>query len=193
MDKSNLESFINKVVPISPVELKYISDSFVPVKFDKGEVILKKGAVSDDYIYLQSGLIRSFLYDLNGEEVTTDFFVENSIVFEITSFFNRIPTETNMVALTNCRGFKLTYEQLNKLFHDKPSFREFGRAILVKEFIASKNRNYSIITKTAEQRYQQLMNEKPPIILHAPLKHIASYLGITDSTLSRIRSKFYLS
>ena len=189
MDKSVLESFINEIVSIPYDELKQISNTFALVKIQKGEVILKNNTVSDDYIYLEQGLIRSFLHDLNGEEVTTDFFVDNSIVFEITSFFNRTPSETNMVALTTCTGFKLTYEQLNKLFHDKPAFREFGRAILVKEFVASKKRNYSIITKSAEQRYQQLIEEKPQIVLHAPLKHIASYLGITDSTLSRIRSK----
>lgn len=190
MDKTNLASYISNVLPVSSTETEFILNSFEPVTFNKGETLLHQGTVSDMYLYLNKGLIRSFLHDLNGEEVTTDFFVENNMVFEITSFFNRTPSETNMVTLTYCEGFKLNYEQLNKLFHERPAFREIGRAILVREFIASKKRNYSMITKTAEQRYQQLLLEKPLIVQQAPLKQIASYLGITDSTLSRIRSKF---
>jgi len=157
------------------------------VKLKKGEFAIQEGKISDDYIYLEHGIIRTYLFDLEGTEVTTDFFSENNIVFEVTSFFNRTSSETYMEALVDCRGFRISYEQLNRLFHNKPAFRDFGRAILVREFMASKKRNYAMINQTAEKRYLNFTKTKPEILKYVPLKYIASYLGITDSTLSRLR------
>ncbi|MFN7703644.1 MAG: Crp/Fnr family transcriptional regulator [Chryseotalea sp.] len=185
-----LTDFILSIVPFPIDDAKFIAANFQSLTLKKGEIVLQKGKVSDDYIYLEEGLMRSYLYDLDGNEVTTDIFTEKNIAFEITSFFNRTPSETFMEALTECKGLKINYEKLNELFHNKPTFREFGRAILVREFIASKKRNYAMINQTAEQRYQNLITHKPEIIKYVPLKYIASYLGITDSTLSRIRAKF---
>jgi hypothetical protein len=82
------------------------------------------------------------------------------------------------------------FETLNKLFHSTPEFREFGRSILVKGFAEFKNRTFSLINKTAEERYKFLLESKPEIFQYASLKHIASYLGVTDTSLSRIRKSF---
>jgi CRP-like cAMP-binding protein len=184
-----LKDYIIKTVVISEDDAKFIADHFQSFSLKKGEIILQKGKVSDDYIYLSEGLLRSYLFDLEGNEVTTDFFTSHNIAFEVTSFFNRTPSETYIETLTDCKGLKIGYEQLNQLFHSKPAFRDFGRAVLVREFIASKKRNYAMLNQTAEQRYQNLISNKPEILKNAPLKYISSYLGITDSTLSRIRAK----
>ncbi len=188
LDKRDLlVNFILTIVPITRNEAEEIAISFDAIQLKKGEFLLQEKNISDDYFYLEKGLMRTFLYDLQGDEITTNFFTENNIVFEVTSFFNRVPSESNIQAITDCYGFKICYEELNKLFHKKPAFRDFGRAILVKEFIASQKRNYGMINSTAEERYQALLASKPEILLYSPLKYIASYLGITDSTLSRLR------
>lgn len=184
-----LINFIKQIIPLNINEAEEIANKFHFTKIEKNSLFLKEDEVSDDYFYLQKGLMRVFLYDLEGNEITMDIFTENNIVFEITSFFNRVKSESNVQALTDCIGYRISYEELNKLFHDKPTFRDFGRAILVKEFIASKKRNYAMINQTAEQRYQHLLTSRPEILKHVPLKFIASYLGVTDSTLSRIRKK----
>jgi len=82
------------------------------------------------------------------------------------------------------------YDSLQILFHSIPEFREFGRTNLVNGFIALKERTLSIINLTAEQRYEDLMRTRPEIFQNAPLKQIASFLGITDTSLSRIRKEF---
>ncbi len=191
MDKnqSELINFIKQIIPIDEIDATKIANQFHFTKIEKEALFLKENQVSDDYFFLQKGLMRVFLYDLEGNEITTDIFTENNIVFEFTSFFNRVKSETNIQAITDCKGFRISYEELNKLFHHKPAFRDFGRAILVKEFIASKKRNYAMINQTAEQRYHHLLTTSPEILKHVPLKYIASYIGITDSTLSRIRKK----
>jgi CRP-like cAMP-binding protein len=76
------------------------------------------------------------------------------------------------------------------LFHTYPEFREFGRAMLVKQYAAFKQRTLALINKSAEERYAQLINGNKEIFQYAQLKHIASYLGITDTSLSRIRREY---
>ena len=188
-NQSSLLNFIKQIIPVNEIEAQEIANTFHFTEIKKSSLFLKENEISDDYFYLEKGLMRVFLYDLEGNEITTDIFTENNIVFEITSFFNRVKSETNIQAITDCTGYRISYEELNKLFHDKPTFRDFGRAILVKEFIASKKRNYAMINQTAEQRYQHLLTSRPEILKYVPLKQIASYIGVTDSTLSRIRKK----
>ena len=182
-----LKKFIQQIVSINEIDAKEIANSFQIKVLNKGDFLLKENQINDEYFYLLKGLMRTYLCDLEGNEITIEIFTENNIVFEITSFFNRVRSEANIQAITDCIGYHISYKELNTLFHNKPAFRDFGRAILVKESIASKMRNYAMINQTAEQRYRNLLTSRPEILKYTPLKYIASYLGITDSTLSRIR------
>ena len=105
------------------------------------------------------------------------------------SFFNCVRSKENIQAQTDCEGWYITYKQLNYLFHSLPEFREFGRSVLVKGFSELKIRMLSMITETAEDRYAQLLINNPEIFKQVPLKNIATYLGITDTSLSRIRKE----
>ncbi len=96
----------------------------------------------------------------------------------------------NIQALTDSRGYSISYDKLNMLFHSIPEFRDFGRAMLVREFAAFKQRTLSLINKSAEERYANLLNNNKELFQYAQLKYIASYLGITDTSLSRIRKEF---
>ena len=112
------------------------------------------------------------------------------MVFEVSSFFNRTKSRENIQALSDCKGWVVTYEKLNRLFHGLPEFRDFGRSILVKNFSLLKIRMLSMITETAEERYRNLLQNNPEIFQYAALKHVATYLGVTDTSLSRIRKEF---
>ena len=158
--------------------------------FAKNDFFLHEGRISDEYLYLEKGCMRSFAYDTQGNDVTTNFSTGNQVVFEISSFFNRTASKENIQALTEGHGWFITYRELNNLFHATPEFREFGRHILVRGFSALKIRMLSMITETAEQRYINLLSSHPEIFVFAPLKNIATYLGITDTSLSRIRREF---
>lgn len=155
----------------------------------KNQKLLEEGTVSDEYIFLEKGFMRAYAHDTEGNEVTTNFYFPNDVVFEVASFFNRTKSKENIQALTDCVGWYITYEQLNRLFHTLPEFREFGRSVLVKGFSDLKTRMLSMITETAEERYVFLLKSNPEIFQQAPLKNIASFLGITDTSLSRIRKE----
>ncbi|MEJ7738126.1 MAG: Crp/Fnr family transcriptional regulator [Chitinophagaceae bacterium] len=167
-----------------------IATQFYHKSFLKNDSFLKERQISNEYLFLEQGAMRSFAYDVNGNEVTTGFYFAGQVVFEVSSFFNRSASKENIQALTDCSGWYITYEQLNNLFHSIPDFRDFGRSVLVKGFASLKVRMLSMITETAEERYVNLLRTTPEIFQTAPLKHIASYLGITDTSLSRIRKEF---
>jgi CRP-like cAMP-binding protein len=190
MNKDKLITFFQSTGLVQPKTAEEIATKFELKEIQKNEYFLKEGKISNEYLFLASGFMRAFAYDTEGNEVTTNFYSDKQVVFEVASFFNRTPARENIQAISDCLGWSITYDKLNKLFHDLPEFREFGRHILVRGFAALKTRMLAMITETAEQRYEHLLKNNPEIFQHAQLKHIASYLGVTDSSLSRIRKEF---
>ncbi len=192
MSKQLLISFIEKNIPnisVSKDALEKISNIFEETDLEKNEFLLKQGKVSG-YYYLAEGFVRAYTYDTNGTEITTYFYAKDHVIFEAASFFLHVPSTENIQAITACKIFAINFADLNTLFHEVPEFREFARAMLVREFVAYKQRTLSMINKSAEERYSNLITTNQEILQHAPLKHIASYLGITDTSLSRIRKEF---
>lgn len=157
--------------------------------FKTNEFLLKEGELNNEYFFLSSGFIRSYTHDLDNNEVTTNFYTQNQFVFEAASFFTQSISQENIQALTDSTVYIITFEKLNKLFHTIPEFREFGRSILVNNLVTLKQRTLSLINETAEVRYKKLLHSNKEIFQHAQLKQIASYLGITDTSLSRIRKE----
>ena len=164
-----------------------LAATFSPKVVKRNEYLFKEGRICNDYYFLENGFIRAFAHDTEGNDVTTNFYAGNQVVFEVSSFFNRTISKENYQALVDCDGWFITYEQLNKLLPSMPEFRDFGRSILVSGFSALKIRMLAMITETAEQRYDILLKTNPEIFRYAALKHIATYLGITDTSLSRLR------
>ncbi len=192
MSKQLLISFIQSNIPnisVSKEALKIIVNMFNEIDFEKNEFLLKQGKVSD-YYYLAEGFIRAYTYDTNGIETTTYFYTKDHVIFEAASFFLHIPSTEYIQAITPCKVFAVTFEKLNVLFHEVPEFREFARAMLVREFVAYKQRTLAMINKSAEERYANLIATNKEIFQYAQLKHVASYLGMTDTSLSRIRKEF---
>ncbi len=192
MNTAPLIHFIKETIPhfnIDMQSLEKTAEYFEELELEKGEFLLKQGKRSGYFIMLE-GYLRAYTFNEVGDEITTYFYPSNRVVFEVASFFQGLPAEENIIALTKCKGYYTNFEKLNGLFHSVPEFREFGRAVLVKEFVAYKQRTLSMINKTAEERYALLIQTNRDIFQYAPLKHIASYLGITDTSLSRVRREF---
>lgn len=189
--KQKLVQFILKIQPLLTEEQAVNVAGFFNEKvIPKGEIFLSKGKVSDEYYYLEEGCVRSYTQNLEGEDVTTGLYSSSRVVCELMSFFMRVPAQENYLALSNCRTWFINFQTIQKAFHSLPEFREFGRALLVNEYGRLKTRMLSTLHETAEERYANLLISNPDIFQFAPLKNIASYLGITDTSLSRIRKEF---
>ena len=116
-------------------------------------------------------------------------FVKNEIIIEVSSIFQRIPTQENIVCITDCECWKFDFETFQELFHKIPNLREWGRAWMSHQLFVYKQRSVEMFTLSATKRYLNLLEQKPHVIQFAPLKQIASYLGVTDTSLSRIRKE----
>lgn len=184
-----LLSFAYKHDLINAAELEKIIAAHTLVTFSKGDFILTEGKVADAYYILESGLMRSYVYDYNADDITTDFFRPSDVVIEVLSLFQRVPAKENIQALTDCTAWKIDFETFQSLYHSIPGFSEWGRLWMTHKLFEGKQRSLDMITSSAKDRYEHLLKEKPEIVLQSPLKYIASYLGITDSSFSRIRKE----
>lgn len=184
------DTLLSSNLQISRQLLEDIVGHFEPASFARHDYFVSVGKAHTHHFFMTEGFMRAFTHNPEGVEVTTDFFNSNSHVWEANSFITQTRSMENIQAITNCQGFLLSFEKSNALFHSIPEFREFGRRMLLREFAAYKKRTLSLITQTAEERYAELIKTNKEIFQYAQLKHIASYLGITDSSLSRIRREF---
>jgi len=173
----------------SPDEIENIIYKFRQVTFSKNDFLLQEGKTENQYWFIQSGFVRSYVIDVDGNDISTNFYAVGDIVIDWTSFFLRNPTRENIQALTDCVCWQLDFETFQTLFHSIKAFREQGRTTLVNSYFALKQHSISMIADGAKERYTRLLKEKPQILQNVSLKHIATYLGITDTSLSRIRKE----
>ncbi|WP_256011633.1 Crp/Fnr family transcriptional regulator [Desertivirga xinjiangensis] len=170
-------------------ELETICQAHVPVVFSKGDYLLKKGQVANSYFCVIEGLVRSYVYDFNGNDITTGFIGKNEIAIDVVSLFHQIPSVEHFQALTDCKCYAINLDNFQVLYHSIKGFNEWGRAWMSECLFQLKQRTISMITDSASERYKRLQYQHPQILQEAPLKFIASYLGITDTSLSRIRKE----
>jgi CRP-like cAMP-binding protein len=190
MNKDSLIQFIQNVFPVSDSKAEQLAENYKFREVPKNEFILKAGSVCNASHFIEEGLMRAYTYDLEGNDVTTAFYPQNTYAAEMFSFFKRAPSGEYIQALTDCKTWRLSYEDMQTSFHAMPEFRDFGRLNIINNYGLLKQRMLSTLHETAEERYANLINSNPEILQIAPLKHIASYLGITDTSLSRIRKDF---
>lgn len=184
--------FLNNIFKendFSSQEQEIIISKFKLVHFSKNDYLLQEGKTENNYWFIENGFVRSYVTDTVGNDITTNFYAVGDIVIDWTSFFLRSPARENIQALTDCTCWQLDFDTFQQLFHSIQSFREQGRTTLVNSYFSLKNQSVSLIADQAKDRYMRLLKEKPHIVQNVSLKHIATYLGITDTSLSRIRKE----
>lgn len=174
---------------LSKFELETIFRAHKERHFAKGEFLLTPGQVSDSYFCIESGLVRSYVFDFKGNDITTGFIGKNEIAIDVVSLFKRVPSLEYIQALTDCTCYAIDLESFQHLYHSIKGLNEWGRNWMSESLFHLKHRTVSMITDSAADRYKKLRAQHPQILQQAPLKHIASYLGITDTSLSRIRKE----
>jgi CRP-like cAMP-binding protein len=187
MEKEKLIQYIQGMLPMPTDKAEQISSYYHLKTFAKNEYLTKEGNVCRHSFFVEDGFFRSYVTDVEGNEVTLDFYGKDGFANDFLSFFRRIPATENIQALTECTTWATTFEDLQICFHTIPEFREFGRLLLVTNYGRLRSRMLGMIQLTAEQRYLNLIQSQPDIFQNAPLKMIATYLGVTDTSLSRIR------
>ena len=189
MKNSDILKSIWSDIPFTKDEADLVYSSFELIKVEKGHKLISQGTIPKEYYYVNTGFFRTYVVNDKGDDITTGFYTQGNLMQDLPSLFLKTATQENIEALANSSVWKITHENSEKLFHSIETFRKAGRARLVKGYYILKKRHLDFVSKTAQERYLELIEQYPEIIKQAHLKHIASFLGITDSSLSRIRKE----
>ncbi len=179
------EDFDNGLSPESKEIL--IAKSHI-LKLDKGEFLQIEGDISKYWGYVSSGLVRVY-YMHNGEEITEQLAIDGDGFFDCESFFKQTPSDRFIQMLEPTTLYLFRRMEYGEVIMQNPEIRRFFRYLTEMILLMKKKRTLDSIFQSAKERYETLLAEKPNLVLRAPSNIIASYLGITPETLSRIKSK----
>jgi CRP-like cAMP-binding protein len=157
------------------------------VQYGKKEKLLSEGEKSDHIYFLIKGAVRVFYLNQEGGETNTWFLFENELVISVYSFFTSQPSFEYIETLEDCIFITLRKEKLNWLYQNFLEFNIIGRRLTELYYVRNEAQANSLRMLSAKERYQQLLNTQPQLLQRVSLGHIASYLGISAETLSRIR------
>ena len=174
---------------ITQTELDLIIPKYNKILINKNDYLLNEGTIEKKYWFIESGFIRSYVIDTEGNDITFNLYSSGDVVIDYPSFFFFAPTKENIQALTDCVCWEIDFNIFTALFNEISSYREQQRGLLVGSYFALKEHSISLIADQAKDRYLKLLKTKPHIIQNISLKHIATFLGITDTSLSRIRKE----
>ena len=166
-----------------------LQDCFEKISLSKNEYLLTQGNVCRHLYFLEKGALRGF-YNLDGKEITHWFGFENDFVTSFHSFITRQPAVENIQLLEGSILWGISKDKLTNLFNRHHEIETLVRIVYEKYYIRLEERFVNAQFKTAKELYENLLLQTPYILERVPLGYIASYFGISQETLSRIRSRF---
>ena len=183
-----LREYIKFYCSLTPDELDRVVHKFSARTVKKNKYLWKQGQICDEFVYTVKGCFRHYLRNKQGKEITTWIVFDDMLATELSSFISRQPTQFYVAAISDCEINTISRTDLYALYRQIPAFQQFGRKIAEEVAIGAINRVVSHLNEKAAIRYENLL-QKSDYIQKIPLKYLASFLGITDSSLSRLRKK----
>lgn len=175
-------------MPLSTELRENLSEKVFVRKVKKGEILISEGKICNQLFFIKKGFLRGFHYQ-NGKEITAWFGFENDFATATYSFVSQRIGYENVEVIEDSILYVITHEDLDNIYQNHPEFNYIGRLLTGKYYIDLMERTLCLQFQTAKQSYDQLVATHPHILKRASLGHIASYLGISQETLSRIRAK----
>lgn len=179
---------LSSITQLSSEAVAWLNNNVGEVSVDRGAILLREGAVCDRIYFVVQGLI-SGSYNVQDKEVCNWFAAENDMGTSYYSFITKSPSYEVIEALEDSVLQCLSHDSINEMYRRFPETERAGRIILEQYYARLEDRLISIQFKAAKERYQLLYAKRPEIILRAPVGKIATYLGVTPETLSRVRAE----
>ncbi|GAB3329223.1 Crp/Fnr family transcriptional regulator [Larkinella ripae] len=179
---------LRELCPINGEIEKVINEYVVVQKSPKGAHLVTIGDVADRFFYIGTGLVRSYYY-IDGKEVTSWIAAESDFAVSTQSFLKQEPSLEGIELLEDSQLLYISYPDLQRIYRNYPATNLIGRALSEKYLLVFDERIRSLRMLTAEERYYRFCQQHPGIGERVPLKHIASYLGLSRFTLSRLRGQ----
>ncbi len=176
---------ISRVGFVSDDLRDYLRQHLKATSLPKKHLLLEAGQTSNKMYFIESGLTRGY-YLKDGKEVTTWFMPEGRFVVSILSFYTQKPGYEYIELLEDSHIWYLSYEKLQKAYQLFPEFNYIGRVLTERYYVLSEYRTYYLRMHTAEERLTLLLNDFPTLLARVKHKYVASFLGISPETLSRL-------
>ncbi|MGK6341412.1 Crp/Fnr family transcriptional regulator [Chryseobacterium sp. DT-3] len=185
----NFKSFINRLSTVSAESWKNFSALFTPRILKKGDYFIKEGEIANEIGFLEIGILRAFYRNNEGVEYNKHFFLSNCFIGGYASLITNKSSPINQQALTNCNLLVANFKNIQNLYGTSPDIERLARILAEQLFIQKEKREIEIVLLDAEKRYHIFQKDFPLLEQQIPQYHIASYLGVTPTQLSRIRRK----
>ena len=184
---------ISRFITLTPEEEKYFTSLLKIKKLKKKQYLLQEGDVGRNECFVNKGCLRAYSIDEKGQEHIVQFAIEDWWIGDMYSFLTQTPARLTIDALEDSELFCIDSISVENLFIKVPKFERFFRMLVQNAFIASQRRIIESMSLTADERYCRFIENYPLMEQRLPLKQIASFLGITPESLSRIRSQYIKS
>lgn len=177
-----------EVVPLTTEEFDQCKTFFMPKKLRKKRFLFEEGEVCRYTAFVEKGTLKHYKVDDKGTEHILQFALEGWWVADLYSFFTQVPSIYNVEAIEDCELLLITKNSWEEMLTAVPRLERFFRILLQNNLIATQKRLMGAFSETAEEKYLKLINHFPDVLQRVPQHMIASYLGVTRETLSRVRS-----
>lgn len=179
--------YFKKWVDIDDADEKIILSAFEEVDIKKKKELLAPEQVCEYIYFITKGALRSYFYDSRGTEHIYQIRLDNSWISDLESFFTQQPSRYYIETIEDSHLLRISYDRLEELYNEVPKLERYFRILFQKAYVNSLERLNSTMWDLASERYNLLLKEHKDIFQRVPLVYIASYLGITPESLSRIR------
>jgi CRP-like cAMP-binding protein len=184
-----LYKFINQYLKLTDEEFNAILSIAKENSIKKKEHLVRANELCRKVVFFTEGYFRFYHSKNDGTEITSDFYFSPNFVTSYTSYLTDMPSVVSVQAMENMNVLTFEKSDLYSLFSEYHNIEKLGRLIAENVAINSEMHLFMLLNQPAEERYRNLLSEYPHFIKEIPLQYIASYLGITQETLSRIRAK----
>ncbi|MGK7369103.1 MAG: Crp/Fnr family transcriptional regulator [Candidatus Halalkalibacterium sp. M3_1C_030] len=186
----HLKKSILEHVSLSDEELEMCKSNFRPKRMLKRQFLLQEGDVCRELAFVEKGALCSYSVDSKGNQHVIRFAFEGWWIADLQSFFTKNPSTFNIEVLEDSELLMLDRQNHEKLLEEIPGYERYHRIIVQNAYVALQQRVENALGLTAEEKYGRLINHNPEFMNRVPLNLVASYLGMSPETLSRVRSNF---
>ena len=187
--EADLLETLGFIIPLPETMQNRINQQVITQEFKHKHLLLRPGETARRLYFIRKGFLRAYFIDKQGKECTTWFMGQGDLMISVHSFFTQNPAHEYIEVLQDCKLQSLTWNELNAFYADFKEGNLLGRIVTQKYYMLSEERAIFLRTQTPQHRYELLLERHPQIEQQTTQNNIASYLGMSRETLSRIRRK----
>ena len=181
-----LRRHLEAVTPFSDAEFDFVLPHFTLAAYKKKEFVFRENDAVPYNYFIVSGLTKLYVIDADANEHIVSFAMEDWWETDALAFFTQSHASASMQCLENTTAFCLSFDNFQKLCREMPKMEHFFHRKAIASHIAGQKRMLALTTLTAKQRYEQLLSSRPVLFQRLPKTLLASYLGVSRETLSRM-------